>query len=308
MTKTPGAVARPAGQAHETTSIFAYNVRLLLKGELSNGVSMGKRPSLQFYPGDWLKDPAVRFVSLAARGLWIDMLSIMFECDPKGRLSLCGKLMPVEHLARMVGGSTDEVSRLLTELAASGVYSVTEDGIIYSRRMVRDEAEREATKDRVRKFRKRQKKRLLPVTEMKHECTEVEEEKEEQRKRGAGKNLDPLSPEGLAEAFCLVTCCTAAAEKRRSFVRPKVADLLRRGIAAQEIAEYIHDPQRPRTQFLWQFLAHWPEKGGHSRSAGGGGDSRIAAPRGKYDGIGRQVGGGTPAPHGPAAADIPAAS
>jgi hypothetical protein len=43
----------------------------------------------------------------------------------------------------MVGGSTDEVERLLAELEAAGVFSRTEEGIIFSRRMVQDEKVRE---------------------------------------------------------------------------------------------------------------------------------------------------------------------
>lgn len=104
---------------------------------------MGKRPSLQFYPGDWLRDPAVRGVSLAARGLWIDMLCLMFECDRKGYLMLNGKPPTLEQIARMTGCSTEDASRLTSELETSGAFSRTEHGVIFSRRMVRDEGKRE---------------------------------------------------------------------------------------------------------------------------------------------------------------------
>jgi hypothetical protein len=43
-----------------------------------------KLPSFQFYPGDWMKDPALRSVSLEARGLWIDMLCLLFESGRRG--------------------------------------------------------------------------------------------------------------------------------------------------------------------------------------------------------------------------------
>jgi len=103
----------------------------------------GKRPSLQFYPGDWLRDPGVRSVSYAARGLWIDMLCLMFESDRKGYLCVAGKPVSATAISRMTGGNTDEVSQLLTELESSGVFSRTEHGMIYSRRMVRDEHKRQ---------------------------------------------------------------------------------------------------------------------------------------------------------------------
>ncbi len=105
---------------------------------------MSKLPSFQFYPGDWLKDPAVRSVSLAARGLWTDMLCLMHEGDRRGFLQhATGKPVTAEQLARMTGCSTDEVSRLLQELSDSGVFSCTDHGVIYSRRIVRDERKRQ---------------------------------------------------------------------------------------------------------------------------------------------------------------------
>lgn len=100
------------------------------------------RPSFQFYPGDWLKDPALRSVSLASRGLWIDMLCLMHESDRRGYLYLSGKPVTAEQLARMTGCSTDDASRQLQELSSSGVCSCTEHGVYYNRRMVRDEQKR----------------------------------------------------------------------------------------------------------------------------------------------------------------------
>lgn len=102
-----------------------------------------KRPAFQFYPGDWLRDPGVRAISFAARGLWTDMLCLMHESDRRGYLQLNGKPVNAEQLARMTGGSTDDVSRLLQELEDSGVFSRSEHGMIYSRRMTRDERKRE---------------------------------------------------------------------------------------------------------------------------------------------------------------------
>lgn len=100
---------------------------------------MSKIPSFQFYPGDWLKDPALRSVSLSGRGLWMDMICLMFEATPRGYLTLNGRSVSVEQLARMVGSTAEEVSRSLGELTDSGVASITDAGVIYSRRMVRDE-------------------------------------------------------------------------------------------------------------------------------------------------------------------------
>lgn len=103
-----------------------------------------KQPYFPFYPGDWMKDPALRSVSLSARGLWTDMLCLMFESPRRGYLQhATGKPVTPEQLARMTGCQLKEVSRLLQELDDSGVFSRSEHGVIYSRRMIRDEHKRE---------------------------------------------------------------------------------------------------------------------------------------------------------------------
>ena len=101
-------------------------------------------PAILFYTGDWLKDPAVRCMSLAARGLWIDMLCLMYESPTRGYLSLMdGKPVTAIQLARMVGATQKEIESLLSEMRGCGTFSVTDDGVMYSRRMVADEETRE---------------------------------------------------------------------------------------------------------------------------------------------------------------------
>lgn len=99
-------------------------------------------PWFAWYADDWLSDEKLRACSPGARGLWADMLSLMHKCDRRGYLSLNGRPLTLDQLARMTGCSTEEVSRLLTELLNSGVPSVLDDGTIYSRRMVRDAEKR----------------------------------------------------------------------------------------------------------------------------------------------------------------------
>lgn len=99
-------------------------------------------PSFQFYPSDWLRDPGLRLCSLNARGLWIDMLAFMHEAEPYGHLRLKNQDVGQASLARMVGCTSKAVEKLLAELEQAGVFSRTEDGTIFSRRMVRDEHNR----------------------------------------------------------------------------------------------------------------------------------------------------------------------
>lgn len=97
-----------------------------------------KFPYCMFYPRDWLADSSLRVCGYAARGLWADMLCIMAQADRHGFLQVNGQPMTPELLARLTSGDTNEVKKLLVELEASGVFSRDENGVIISRRMLRD--------------------------------------------------------------------------------------------------------------------------------------------------------------------------
>lgn len=98
-----------------------------------------KRPAFQFYPADWRKDMALQSCSVAARGLWVDMLCIAHECEPYGHLTVNGRPMTAAQIGRHTGLTERECAKLIAELEDSGVLSRTAEGAIFSRRMVRDE-------------------------------------------------------------------------------------------------------------------------------------------------------------------------
>jgi len=100
---------------------------------------MARAPAFQFFAGDWLRDPALRACTLGARGLWIDIIAYMHQAEPYGHLTVGGMPVTDQVLARMVGADLRQVRRALRELEAAGVFSRTEVGVIYSRRMVRDQ-------------------------------------------------------------------------------------------------------------------------------------------------------------------------
>ena len=99
-----------------------------------------KAPALQWYPGDWQRDTALRSCSLAARGLWAEMLWTMHDGKPRGSLQAgARRLDSVAVIARMAGAGPDEnVAGLLAELEEAGVFSRDDGGTIFCRRMVRD--------------------------------------------------------------------------------------------------------------------------------------------------------------------------
>lgn len=103
---------------------------------------MTKTPWMKFYPSDWRSDPRLRMCSLGARGLWMEMVSLMHEASPYGHLLVSGSPPTDTQLALLAGTSPEQLSDLVGELEAAGVFSRTKEGVIYSRRMTRDEKKR----------------------------------------------------------------------------------------------------------------------------------------------------------------------
>lgn len=106
-------------------------------------MSTEKHPWMKFYPQDWRGDAKLRRCSRAARSLWLDMLGLMHEATPYGHLVMDGKPLEATDLARIFGDHWRSVQAFLKELSDAGVYSVTPSGIVFSRRMVRDEETRQ---------------------------------------------------------------------------------------------------------------------------------------------------------------------
>lgn len=93
------------------------------------------RPAQQWYWNDWFSAFDVRQCSLAARGLWIDMLGIMWKASPRGALIINGKAADSKMLSRVVNATKAEVEKLLRELELNNVFSRLEDRTIICRRM-----------------------------------------------------------------------------------------------------------------------------------------------------------------------------
>lgn len=92
----------------------------------------------KFFWNDWRGDPALRVCSLAAQGLWMQMLCVAAESDPEGYVTIGSRPVGATDLARLTGASEAEVTCLMEELDRNGVFSRDRHGRIYCRRMVRD--------------------------------------------------------------------------------------------------------------------------------------------------------------------------
>jgi hypothetical protein len=115
-----------------------------------------RKPWIKWYTRDWRGDPPLRMCSFAARGLWIDLLSLMAESRAFGFLLIEGVIPTHRQIAGLLGGSEKDIAKLIKELGDANVYSITghtmpddvsslipddmPDGVMLSRRMVRDKA------------------------------------------------------------------------------------------------------------------------------------------------------------------------
>lgn len=100
---------------------------------------MTSNPWMKFYPTDWQSDPRLRMCGPAARGLWIEMLCVMHDAKPYGHLLVNGEAPTDSQLAVLTGILPSQLPDLLGELGKAGVFSKTAKGVIFSRRLVRDE-------------------------------------------------------------------------------------------------------------------------------------------------------------------------
>lgn len=119
-------------------------------------------PYMQFHVADWMSEPTLRMVSHEAKGLWVDILCLMWTSPERGvLLRPDGKRYTDAQLSRAVGyvPSNGDVTLAVTlqELIEANVCDVTQEGALICRRMVREQRDRENCARRVRDFRWREK-------------------------------------------------------------------------------------------------------------------------------------------------------
>lgn len=97
-----------------------------------------RHPYIKFYGRDWIGDTDLRMCELDERGLWIDLLAIMMACEPYGHLAVKGAAMTDKEAAKLIGIDTVAFKSILNRLEKRGIPSRTPEGILFSRRLVRE--------------------------------------------------------------------------------------------------------------------------------------------------------------------------
>lgn len=89
-------------------------------------------------------EPTLRLCSWAAQGVWPRLLKLMWFSPERGYLLLPGGAPTIAELAELWGKPPESIPPLICELEARGVCSRDARGVLYCRRMARDEAARVA--------------------------------------------------------------------------------------------------------------------------------------------------------------------
>jgi hypothetical protein len=100
---------------------------------------MSAHQSTKWFWSDWAGDQAVRSLTPAERGLWIDLLALAAAAAPTGYV--CdnrGKPLSYEEIGRFANCSPTDVASLINGILDKGVCGRDQTGRLFNRRMLRD--------------------------------------------------------------------------------------------------------------------------------------------------------------------------
>lgn len=246
-------------------------------------MARSKQPAMMFYVGDWLKDPAVRGLTLAARGFWFDILCYIHSSGVGGTLT-----GDAEFFSRLVGCSRAETIAAVEELKSAGTANVSYHGdaiTIVNRRMKRDAT---IAKKRSKAGKKGMKQRWnnksdnKPITKPPPRITEVENEIETREETGGkecegrGKKKPRIEFDSANITWLNVTAKDVAGW-RATFAAVDIDYELK------SAAQWARDNPAKRKKNWRRFLTNWfrrrQERGGTPRPKKGERDERTATYR-----------------------------
>lgn len=117
-------------------------------------MSRTTNPAFQIYPADILRSEDLRKCTWATRGIWWDILCLMWFAEEQGKIT-----GTKEELCRLVGCTVKELEMFLFEASNRKFANVTfcnKNVTIVNRRMHREFIARKATKNRVSQHRQKQ--------------------------------------------------------------------------------------------------------------------------------------------------------
>lgn len=106
-----------------------------------------RAPAFLFFPGDWLNDPGLRMCSYETKGVWIDLLCIMFMSNEPGVLKIGDEILDAKGVQKLVKIAPKKFKKVWDELQKFGVLKRDEIGRFYSKRMVNEEVLRQVRRE-----------------------------------------------------------------------------------------------------------------------------------------------------------------
>lgn len=95
----------------------------------------------KLYPRKWQSDAALRACNANARGVWMELICIMYQSSPKGYLCQPNRItdrLTDSVILRLSGLLENEYRDGIEELERNGVFSRTEHGVVYCRHIVEE--------------------------------------------------------------------------------------------------------------------------------------------------------------------------
>lgn len=95
-----------------------------------------KRPSFQFYPGDWQANSNLRRCTHAEKGAWLDVMCLMHDQPEYGQLR-----WPLKEVAQAIGATTATLRNLVAKGVMKGDDKDVTEAFVYVPRSGRKEGE-----------------------------------------------------------------------------------------------------------------------------------------------------------------------
>jgi hypothetical protein len=213
-------------------------------------VTAERLPWGKFVWAHWENDEGLACCSMGAQGFWMRLLCTAVK--EGGYVLIAGKAPTAAKLAHIVRATAEQVDGWLSELETEGVFSRTGDGVIYSRRLVKEAKEARRNRENGAKGGnpKLRKDNENPTPDnpssQPHpqppspKGVKAEENREEKEEEGTFGPIGSASPSDLvtkAELDALWAVATAAGRRRsgRKDVERAVRAAIRRGATLADI-------------------------------------------------------------------------
>ena len=95
-----------------------------------------KKESFAFYPADWMSDSRLRLCSVGARGLWIDILCLMYLSSERGYLVIEDTILDEQMIQKALAYDAKEFDDYFTELKRYNIIKKDEKNRYFCKTMV----------------------------------------------------------------------------------------------------------------------------------------------------------------------------